>query len=99
MPHITLAVTPPVLQQVAAGHAYQRQLAIQGASPDLQPLIDTATRHHRVQLAICGVFALTVGDNGAIWGTHQNPGTQTDDFDNLYALLARRPGLPVTFTW
>jgi hypothetical protein len=99
MPHITLAVTDRVIQQVDAGHDYQRQLAVQGASPDLRALIDTASANNQVPVAVCGVFALSVGDTGAIWESHQAAGHQADDFADLYALLARRPNVPVTFRW
>ena len=99
MPHITLAVTDRVIQQVAAGHDYQRQLAVQDASPDLRALIDTASAANRVPVSVCGVFALSIGDTGAIWGSHQVAGDQADDFADLYALLARRPNVPATFRW
>ena len=99
MSHITLAVTDRVIQQVGAGHDYQRQLAVQDASPDLRALIATASAHNRVPVAVCGVFALSIGDTGAIWGSHQAAGHQSDDFADLYALLARRPNVPVTFKW
>jgi hypothetical protein len=99
MPHITLAVTQPVIQQVQAGNDYQRQLAVQGASPDLIELLNTASADNQVLVAVCGVFSLSVGDTRAIWGSHQAAGHQADDFANLYALLARRPNVPVTFRW
>ena len=99
MPHITLAVTDRVIQQVAAGRDFQRQLAVQDASPDLRAQINTASAHNRVPVVICGVFALLIGDTGAIWGSHQAVGHQADDFADLYALLARRPNVPVTFRW
>lgn len=99
MSHITLTVTDRVIQQVQAGHGFQRQLAVQGASPDLRALIDTATGDNRVLVAVGGEFELSVGDTGAIWGSHQAQGHQADDFADLYALLARRPNVPVTFRW
>jgi CobQ-like glutamine amidotransferase family enzyme len=99
MPHITLAVTDRVIQQVGGGHGYQRQLAVRGASPDLRALIATASAHNRVHVAICGVFELSIGDTGAIWGSHQAAGHQADDFAGLYALLETRPNVPVTFGW
>lgn len=99
MPHIILTVTNGVIQQVESGHPYQRQLAVQGASQDLRSLIDTASSANRLPIAICGVFELSIGDTGAIWGSHQAEGHQADDFSNLYALLARRPNVPVTFRW
>lgn len=66
MPHITLAVTDAVIQQVGAGHNYQRQLAVRDASPDLRALIGTASAGNRVTVAVCGVFTLTIGDTGAL---------------------------------
>ena len=99
MPHITLAVTGPVIQQVQAGQEFQRQLAVQGASPDLMALLNTATRDNQVPIAISGEFELSIGDTRAIWVSHQAAGHQADDFANLYDLLARRPNVPVTFRW
>ena len=99
MPFITLAVTVPVIQQVNQGHDFQMQLAIRDASTDLSDLIRTANAENKVTVLVCGVFMLFVGDTGAIWRSHQNPGSQTDDFDNLYSLLARRPDVSVTFRW
>src|SRR5215218_6571503 len=98
MPHITLAVTSPVIQQVKTGQQF-RQLAVQGASPDLRALLDTATRNHQVLIPICGEFELSIGDTRAIWVSHQAAGHQADDFANLYELLARRPDVAVTFRW
>lgn len=97
MPQITLRVTGPVIQQVQDGRPFQRQLAIQDASPDLGVLIGAASSVNRVRIAICGVFELSIGDTSAIWGSHQAAGLQADDFSNLYELLARRPNVPVTF--
>jgi hypothetical protein len=99
MPHITLSVTDRVIRQVQVGHDFQRQLAIQGASPGLRALIETASGGNRVSIAVCGVFELSIGDTGAIWGSHQAAGHQADDFADLYRLLARRPNVPVRFTW
>jgi hypothetical protein len=99
MPYITLRVTDRVIQQVQAGHPFQRQLAVQDASQDLRTLIATASGVNQVRVPICGVFELLIGDTSAIWGSHQAAGHQADDFADLYALLARRPNVPVTFTW
>jgi hypothetical protein len=99
MQHITLAVTGRVIQQVQVSDDSQRQLAIQGASPDLGALIETASGGNRVTIAVCGTFELSIGDTGAIWGSHQAAGHQVDDFADLYRLLARRPDVPVRFTW
>lgn len=99
MPHIAFAVTQKVLDQVADGHDYQRQLAIRDASIDLRTSIDQASRQNRVRIAVSGEFVLSVGDNGAIWGTHQQTPQEERDFADLYALLSRRPGTAVTFRW
>jgi hypothetical protein len=100
MPHITLTVTDRVIQQVQAGRHFQRQLAVQGASPDLRALIDTATGDNRVLVAIGGgELELSVGDTSAIWASHQAQGPQADGFAKLYERLARRPNVPVTFIW
>jgi hypothetical protein len=99
MAFITLAVGPRVIREVCEGHEYQKQLAIRGASRDLRTLIEAANRQNKVTVAICGTFELAIGDTGAIWGVHQAVGVQAEDFGNLYALLANRPGIAVTFRW
>ncbi|HEY3276300.1 MAG TPA: hypothetical protein VGJ94_06735 [Syntrophorhabdaceae bacterium] len=99
MAFITLAVGPRVIREVCTGHEYQKQLAIRGASDDLRTLIETANRQNKVAVPICGVFELAIGDTDAIWEVHQAVGIQAEDFANLYALLANRPGVAVTFRW
>ncbi len=96
---ITLAVTKSVVREVNAGRAYQRQIAIRGGSPELLAVIRKASARNRVAVAVNGVFQLSVGDTGAIWGKHQGRGRQAEDFASLYGLLARRPEQPVTFSW
>ncbi|MGA3259901.1 MAG: hypothetical protein ABSE35_13545 [Bryobacteraceae bacterium] len=99
MKYITLAVTGPVIREVSAGNSYQRQIAIRDASPGLLAIIRAATGGGRALVAVNGVFELSVGDSGAIWGAHQGAGLQAEDFASLFDLLARRPDLPVTFSW
>jgi hypothetical protein len=99
MKYITLAVTGPVIREVSAGNSYQRQIAIRDASPGLLAIIRAATGGGRALVAVNGVFELSVGDSGAIWGAHQGAGLQAEDFASLYDLLARRPDLPVRFSW
>jgi len=97
MAYITLAVTSRVIQQVKeTGNPDQRQIAIQGASPELRAAIDTASAKKQVTVAVNDVFKLSIGDTDAIWRTHQG-GLQRDDFDSLYDLLARRPDTQVRF--
>jgi hypothetical protein len=99
MPSITLAVTTPVIRQINEGNEYQKQLAIRDVSPDMRALVGKANAKNKVVVAVCGIFELSVGDNGAIWGTHQAPGAQLNDFTNFYSLLARRPDVSVKFQW
>lgn len=99
MTYITLTVTKPVIEQVINGNSSQRQIAIRDASPELLALIRAASANNRVPVAVNGVFDLSVGDTGAIWGVHQTAGPQRDDFTSLYDLLGRRPDQAVTFTW
>jgi hypothetical protein len=99
MAYITLNVTTRVIQQVAATNSGQRQIAIQTASPQLLRTIGASSANHRVVIAVNGVFELTFGGPGAIWGNHQLAGLQAEDFTSLYDLLARRPDRPVRFAW
>jgi hypothetical protein len=99
MAYITLAVTSGVIQQVKASGSSQRQIAIRDASPELLALIRAASKTARLLVAVNGIFDLSVGDTGAIWGVHQTAGLQPDDFSSLYDLLARRPEQQVTFAW
>jgi hypothetical protein len=104
MKYITLTVTDAVIRQVnragmGRGDRNQRQIAIQGASPDLLALIRSAREDRRVVIPVSGEFSLTIGDNGAIWAGHQSEGLQAEDFTSLYNLLARRPDQPVRFSW
>jgi hypothetical protein len=74
MAHITLAVTSGVIRQVKAGGPSQRQIAIRDAWPELLAPIRAASKTTRALIAINGVFDLSVGDTGAIWGVHQTAG-------------------------
>jgi hypothetical protein len=98
MAHITLCVTQPVLDQLDAGNKSQKQIAIKDASPELIEIISKATSANKVQIEINGIFTLTVGDTGAIWGKHQE-GIQVQDFNDIFSLLSRRPGVRVPFSW
>ena len=96
---ITLAVTKNVVREVNAGRTFQRQIAIRGGSPQLLVAIRKASARNRIAVAVNGVFQLSVGDTGAIWGKHQARGRQAEDFTSLYDLLSRRPEEPITFSW
>jgi hypothetical protein len=99
MPHITIAVTEDVLDQIEAGQDHQRQLAVRRSSDDLRAVLDTATRENRIPIGICNTITLIAGDTDAFWRVHQDNDERQADFDDLFALLRRRPGASVTFSW
>jgi hypothetical protein len=99
MPSITLSVTLSVIQFVAKEGESHRQLAIKDASFDLRENLNKASAANEISVAICGVFTLAVRDNYAIWGLHQVPGVQANDFFYIYLLLEQRPGVEVKFQW
>ena len=99
MEHISLKVTQPVMNAVAAGQGFQRQLAVDDASPNIRAQISAATAANIVVVHVGGCMPLAVGDTDAIWAVHQKALSQQQDFDDLYALLSRRPGAALTFSW
>ena len=99
MPHIKLKVTQKVLEQVERVGTSQMQIAIKGGSEDIEKAVLGANRDNKIVIPVSGTFLLVVGDSGAIWLSHQVTKTQTNDFQNLYQLLARRPDYVVTFMW
>jgi hypothetical protein len=99
MPSITLAVTTSVIQFVAKGGESHRQLTIKDASFDLRGDLNKASVSNKISVAVCGVFNLAVCDTYAIWGVHQAPGVQANDFSNIYSLLERRPDIEARFQW
>ncbi len=96
MASISLVVTQLVLDRVRAGNPGERQIAIRSASPDIQARIQATNYANRVSIRLGGCITLVCGDSGAIWRAH-NSQQYTDDFDSLYALLARRPGVEMRF--
>jgi len=97
MSFLTLCVTSAVIDQARLGD-HQKQIAITNPSPDIAPVIAGASSSNRAAVHISDQFTLMVGDTAAIWRSHQ-VGIQLADFDDLYSLLARRPDIPVKFTW
>lgn len=95
--YLTLAVTEPVLRQVAKEGESQRQIAIQGASADLSQRLREAKRENPLRILVGGVFPLIVRDTNAIWLSHQTGSDEREDFISLYNLLARHPGRGVKF--
>ena len=96
MPDITLAVTQPVLNQVAEGNAFLRQIAIQARSEDINAMLNTASRENRLDLILGNCVRLVVGDNSSIWRSQNNGATEAD-FDSIYELLSRRPDQGMMF--
>jgi hypothetical protein len=99
MNHITLAVTEAVIHQVQKAGENQRQIAIQGASPELLARIQNARAEAPTAVCILNAFELVVGDTSAIWRSHQQTQIQAEDFSSIYELLERRPNHSVCFTW
>lgn len=83
MNEITLKVTTNCIRQVKkAEELHQAQITI------VQPAFD-ANRDNKKEIVICGVIKLTVGDNHAIWHSHNTvPEKQKKDFEILFHLLA-----------
>ena len=98
MSFVTLSVTSAVLDQLNAGNQFQKQIAVRGASPEIVGAMIGANADNQIQININGSFALNVGDRNAIWAVHQT-GIQSEDFADIFSLLARRPDRDVTFTW
>ncbi len=99
MPFVSLKVTPKVVKQAKKQGPSARQIAIHDCSPELRSRIDSANGANRLPVRISGEFELAVGDNYAIWATHQAEPGQLLDFENIYEVLARRPDRPVKFKW
>src|SRR5579862_2023925 len=95
MPLISLVVTQRALDHANAGNQSQRQIAIRAPSSDIQPRISQLSARHRAKLRLGGCVNLVAGDPGAIWGAHNQ--AYAEDFDALFDLLARRPGVEMRF--
>jgi hypothetical protein len=95
MPTVTLVVTPPHLRHVKAGHENQKQIAMREASSDIWPRLSQLTAGNRVNIQIGGCVTLIAGDPGAIWLAHNKE--HVADFNSLFDLLARRPGVGMQF--
>jgi hypothetical protein len=64
MAYVDLAVTNKVIRQVKKAGMAQRQIAIKGASEDLQAKIGTANKNDHVLITIGPGLELMVGDTG-----------------------------------
>lgn len=97
MDTVDLAVTRPVLEQLAAGNEAQRMIALRSPSPTLAAPLFQASGEHPLTLTLAGQLALEIRDRGGIWAVHQAAGDQRESFDLLFALLAARPDTTFTF--
>jgi hypothetical protein len=92
---ITLVVTRRELGHFNAGHTAEAQIALRSPSPDLAPAIVALSSKNRANLMLGGCVSLVAGDPGAIWRAHND--RTAEDFDTLFALLARRPDCEMRF--
>lgn len=74
---------------------YQRQIAFGDPSADIAQRLSKLNRDQRANLRLGSLLTRVVGDTGAIWRSHNE--TQAADFDALFSLLLRRPGMPMRF--
>jgi hypothetical protein len=95
MATVTLVVTQAHLNHVRAGGVNQEQIAVREASADIRPQLRQLDARNRVRLVLGGCVTLVAGDTGAIWRSHN--AENAEDFDSLYGLLARRPGVGMQF--
>jgi len=95
MPNVTLLVTQAHLNHVNAGNENQKQIAMREASADIWPQLSQLNTGNRVNVRLGGCVTLVAGDPGAIWRAHNTQ--HAEDFDSLFDLLARRPGVGMRF--
>jgi hypothetical protein len=92
---ISLAVTKGVLEYAKPPREKERQIAYTLATADIATRLAEVTTHQRVKLRIGGRITLVVADRGAIWRAHNEQ--HADDFDALFAFLAKYPSQPMRF--
>jgi hypothetical protein len=95
MPEISLSVTKGVLNYATGPREKERQIAYSMASADIAPRLAAVTTKERILLRLGGLITLSVADRGAIWRAHNEQ--YVDDFDALFAFLARYPSRPMRF--
>jgi hypothetical protein len=93
MAEVSLLVTKAELDYVAAGRQNEQQIAVRSASEDVLDALMQIDGRNRRDLVIGGCIPLVMGDRGAIWRAYNSD--RLEDFDALFALLARRPGREV----
>jgi hypothetical protein len=95
MAEITLVVTGAELSHVRAGNPAQAQIAIRYASEDIAAKVRTLSLMKPATLTLGGCLSFSARDPGAIWRAHNE--AQSEDFDALFELLARRPNREMRF--
>ena len=95
MGQITLVVTRAELDHCNAGHAAEAQIALRAPSSDIAAAIRDLSSKKRVNLILGGCVILVAADPGAIWRAHNE--RNSEDFDSLFNLLARRPDKGMRF--
>ena len=95
MAEISLAVTKRVLEYARGEHQRERQIAYSQATSDIAPRLAEVGANHRLKLRFGGRVTLVVADRGAIWRAHNDE--YADDFDALFAFLARYPSKSMQF--
>lgn len=95
MAEISLAVTKAVLEYTKASGEKERQIAYTSATVDVATHLARASTKQRVKLRLGGRITLVVADRGAIWRAHNDE--YADDFNALFAFLARHPSEPMRF--
>src|SRR6266705_3194149 len=89
MAEVSLLVTQAELDYVATGRQNEQQIAVRSASQDVLDSLMQIDGRNRRELVVGGCISLVMGDRGAIWRAHN--ADRLEDFDALFALLARRP--------
>ncbi len=95
MAEISLAVTKGVLEYAKPPREKERQIAYTLATGYVATRLAEASAKQRVKLRLGGRITLVVADRGAIWRAHNEE--YADDFDALFAFLARYPSQPMRF--
>jgi hypothetical protein len=95
MAEISLAVTNGVLEYAKTSREKERQIAYSAATPDIAPRLAEVSTKSRLTLRLGGRISLVVADRGAIWRAHNEK--YVEDFDALFAFLARYPSEPFRF--
>ena len=95
MAEISLAVTKRLLDYAKPPREKERQIAYTLATPEIAARLAQVTTKDRVKLRLGGRITLVVADRGAIWRAHNDK--HVEDFDALFALLARHPSQRMRF--